>query len=188
MLEENKWVADYIVEYYDLLGNIPHTNVMVVGGAARDLLLDKPVKDIDFSVSCGMHATGEVLVALSKAGFIRDHHSSYANEFAVFSASGGKVQAIVNRERDSLSFIHKTFDIGLCMVALDNEGRFITSKQFRNDRDNGWLTLYMRDSLTRNQAGRAVQEHLPRLMKKYPLNVPIIQYPINMNMDWWADR
>lgn len=181
MIPENEWVVDKVVEYFDKLDGTT-ANVMVVGGAVRDLLLDRPVKDIDFAISTGRipKVRGEVEKKLRDTGFTRVSNPAYTggSDFVVFSAEGGLVQAIVNNHITGLDFIASQFDIGLCMVALTAQGKIFKSDAFTFDEKFQTLTLLVRDGpMSLYQWGNALVDHLPRIKEKYQTYMPRVEYP-----------
>jgi hypothetical protein len=156
-------------------------NIVIGGGMARDIILDRPIKDIDLIVyggadksvtikraELGLKNLGLMLLSGTNAYSKRDDKSN----FLVYglgprdSKTEADVQAIVTKVKP-LKFIEETFDIGLCQAAIDTDGRFLVSEWFKNDARNHKLTLLVRDTITPYQIGYSIKEHVPRLQKKY---------------------
>lgn len=158
--------------------------ISIAGGAPRDLILGRPVKDIDFIFN--YHAL-QAKYGLRPAslkwnkfidGFNIESSGDYVaflsapakkrkNFFQVFSSGDKKVQ-VMQTHISPPEFIDKTFDFGLCCALIAMDGSFHVSERFVRDARDKTLTLYVRESITEYQVGRAIKEHYPRLLEKYP--------------------
>lgn len=156
-------------------------NPFIAGGAIRDLVLGRPIKDIDificnntpsldeYALDDGWFDDSRVLTALEEHLYCKptriggsDNPKAYANCFSVHEFPTGLHMTPVQ-----VISCHKTkaetiadFDFGLCQIWLDQQ-RIGTTKAFERDRQ-GYLT-YMGAIL-----GAGDLEHLGRLRKKYP--------------------
>lgn len=129
-------------------------NGIIAGGCLRDLLLQRPIKDVDIFV----------------AGLMQEN-VKYADGFAVddvFDAEGTQYQIICHRF-GSIEGIIENFDIGLCKLWCEpappapqfNPYVVRLHPDFVRDMVNKTITA-LRDNGT-NHA-----EHLRRVMQKYP--------------------
>lgn len=135
----------------------------IMGGAVRDTLCQRPVKDIDFYVDYAEMRGSRIHMEWLKSGDVAyDHQYLWGVEDDAYEYAGYPVQLMVNQRGISpLAVLHK-FDIGLCMCAIDTEGNLYTTPEFSTDRANSTLTIY------RHGWGETgVQKHVERLKKKY---------------------
>lgn len=155
----------------------------VAGGFTRDILLNKEPKDIDIIVrpSIGLRSFSN---AVGNLGYkLLGGDSEYEVEdsgFSVYSKTydGIDVQLIVSTVMPS-GFILRSFDFGICMARTTIDGECMVSQAFKEDVYNKHLTLYVRPTMTKAQIGNAIQNHLPRLMEKFPDHTPKIDYRFN---------
>lgn len=156
--------------------------IVLAGGAPRDLILGKEIKDLDFIIAIGGKSIDwvtDLSKKLYKLNFrlISDKkkNSKYEKAFAVYENKEDEVQVIFTEHKDVSYFISDTFDIGLCMVAIGPKGNFHVWDAFMKDARNKTLTLYARPSLTGAQLKKCVNDHFPRLLKKFPDFEPRIE-------------
>ncbi len=143
------------------------------GGAIRDLLLDKEVRDLDISCSVGHMGTLRrrfgIEIACSEHPEQGDdkyeHLYIYTIEKGYSELLGHSVELIgINPEIpvDAKSVSDRICN-GLCKVAWDNKNGLYIDPMFYQDVDNRTMTLVEREW------GRAgVDRHTQKLLKKFP--------------------
>lgn len=159
-------------------------NSMIVGGAVRDLVMDRPIKDIDFVYNsqaikftspATYKADEEILFdGLEKASLNVDLEAgglypapAESHPFVVWNNPDRSFQ-LMQVSCKPRRFVVDTFDFGLCMIGMDYKGDIYCAKEFIEDMNNKTLTLYVRSTITKEQIGHSLKDHYPRILKKYP--------------------
>lgn len=128
-----------------------HSNPTIAGGAIRDTLLKRPIKDIDLFVTSDVtEASLKQLVAMVNG---RDLHSvdesdkglDYTGSFEIYSfkydttfKADVEVQVILVADVDE--HIEDTFSIGLSKVSYSNAGLYM-SRDFLKDAKDSTITV-----------------------------------------------
>lgn len=143
---------------------------VLMGGAVRDTLLGKPVKDYDVYIN--FEYFSELEAYLEELGLEYEEHlyikgdAAYDHQYLwnVLDIKGDALdwQIMLYDPQKSFRDILDSFDIGLCMVALNGD-MLIQTEKFLKDKDSKTLTVY------RNGWGETgVEAHINRLLEKYP--------------------
>jgi len=156
------------------------------GGLPRDLILGKPVKDIDIIVYGGSgdrvspmvhriltNRLGLSLISGTNAYSKKDDTSNFAVYGPQKESKGPEIQAIVCKVLPH-TFIQDTFDLGLCQAAMTVDGKMWVTPAFMADAKNKQLSLLVRDTISAYQIGYSIKEHLPRIQKKYPYEFQLL--------------
>lgn len=147
---------------------------MVAGGAIRDYILGKEIKDVDvFVLSNSASGKNRKLLKYISENYKRTIETKYdsSSGFSVYEADGVNViviDKVFSPYKTLDEFISNTFDIGLCMVACDITGTIYANNLFHKDVEEKTITIYPRFTMTPAQIHRAIFEHSHRLKAKYP--------------------
>lgn len=197
MLESNRHileVGDVVLKWIN--ENID-PNAAIVGGAARDGYLERPIKDIDIALR--VPVTGDDSEELLEQYYevwnrlnasippqYRSHISmpcfckNYAEKSTmdwcdeVIKCTVGTVNidllCLKVQIDHSLQNVFDGFDFGLCRIGRRNK-QYVFSPEFRTDVLNRTITLL---DTTRDQEdmNRVVNDHLVRIQNKYPEFTP----------------
>lgn len=141
----------------------------VGGGAVRDTVLGRPIKDIDVWILVDDLSEFEGLLA--EAGLQLEFNLDYFNYRALGTSVLGEVDGLpvqlVALRRDlcpSMETATAQFDFGLCQISYDGVGLFPTSA-FITDMLNNTMTLDLSRPGVDEARSRARYE---RLKEKYP--------------------
>lgn len=134
------------------------TEIYIAGGYLRDTLLGKPIKDIDVF----LYASEQNIELMQcKSDFVKTSVEAYNSQ--MFHLTGNITGTRLNLIFPKYPW-HKhfeTFDIGLCKICYDVKQNILKqSPEFRRDVDNKTITLLPNP--------RPCQEHVDRVMRKYP--------------------
>lgn len=163
----------------------PHA--FIAGGALRDLITEKPIRDIDvFAEDRGSREKNRILVqkAFENAGIgavkktevhdgysatteTRSHTITEAGENWIVEAGGATYNIIFKQKMQSLLDTVKGFDIGLCQIGYN--GALFSTNAFEKDLMNQTLTVCNKTPGWR--------EHLQRVVQKYPDYKPSVPVP-----------
>lgn len=159
----------------------------VWGGAARDYILDREIKDVDVFARIPTNPFTAIKFRAYLAKEWKPVKSGpYEGKSSVFKVYERPDVNLIVIEPAAYStvpdFITNTFDIGLCMVGYDLEGSFRANDVFTRDVESKTLTIYPRKTMTPGQIHRAIFEHAPRLKAKYP------EYDVSVNVDMILPR
>jgi len=155
---------------------ITKKDYLLAGGAVRDFLLRKPIKDYDIYIrntslnKINAHKIFESDLAKRKAATLSD--SDNTDRVCNF-AYADKIDCsfiFVDTALRLPEYVQIYFDIGLCKCWFDNRAeKFVVTKEFEHDRNNKVLTAAYQAGVHENSAvGRSILEHIPRILKKYP--------------------
>jgi len=174
----------------DKLSELLSTKVILAGGAVRDALLERPIKDYDLFVSEDVFPAWKAIMDGDHApGSFADHVSTWAiplvsgtYEDTAFGSeiasiyefphpdTGTEVQVMFLRKavvaNQKLSDYVSRMDLGLSKVAVRSDGDWYISEQFREDVRNRNMTFVARD-LGSQDVERSTRR-FTRLHNKYP--------------------
>jgi hypothetical protein len=147
------------VQYYDdilkALQQAISSSVHIAGGAVRDTILDRPIRDIDIFLP---HTAGEEAAALLRTefGYVKvgewkqylDFSDPMVVRVAKFEKADETIPICLIALAKDLSPHDNIarFDFGLCMVAWTGGGPTITSKSFKRDVESQTFTLCRADN------------------------------------------
>lgn len=164
-------------------------NVVLAGGAIRDMYFDVPVKDYDYVIQ-DRRNKGISYVDLTRAGLIDQGgnkveylgtqyggHSDRGLNVYQFKYRGETIQLLhwVGLLTPS-QIIMSHFDIGLCMCWYNLRDGFTFSPHFKSDESKKRLTIYTKnisgaDPVTHKAQMKRSLEHADRLTQKYPRHI-----------------
>jgi hypothetical protein len=138
--------------YYDILASLqqalPH-KIHIAGGAVRDTILGRPIRDIDIFTQA---TTGDEAAALLRSdfGYVKvEERGTYLGfsdpivvRVAKFEKDGEFIPVSLIGLKESLTIEEniKRFDFGICMAAWDG-GEFKTTDAFKRDVGRRTFTL-----------------------------------------------
>ena len=135
-----------------------HRNVVLAGGALRDLDLGLPVKDLDFFIAVGDESEAHHLNKLMGGEEVKDWDALDEDDRRCYPDSMREVIHVadlgkkVGGKTAQLIFINwgiwnimDRFDYGLCQIMFDGE-RIKTTKAYEKDKKEKTLTVVRADS------------------------------------------
>lgn len=199
MSEDGKLLdtAGHFMEVFDTVADRSH--FAIAGGMPRDLILGKPIRDLDFILYPDHPTAGptrEQHAALTKLGLVQKSGAaaySKKNDKSNFLVYGFEndppenfvdAQVIIPKVYPHV-FVEQTFDIGICQALMDYDGQLWTTTAFRTDAKEKYLTLMNRETISAYQLGYSIKEHIPRLKKKYPYEFRLMQNPSPLYTKLW---
>src|SRR5262249_9459251 len=125
------------------------------GGAVRDTILDRPIRDIDIFLH---HTAGDPAAALlrTKFGYVKvgewvqyAHFSDMVVRVAKFEKADETIPICLIGLAEALSPHDNIarFDFGICMAAWASGDSMITSNDFKRDIESKTITLCRADDL-----------------------------------------
>lgn len=151
-------------------------DAVIAGGAVRDVLLGRPVKDIDVWYSDDSHVdwvevsrcfpTWKRLLHDDAAAYISGGEVQAVIDLDSFS--GGKPVQLIRTWQSGRSVLDR-FDIGLCQVGYD--GRVFHTADFLRDVERETITI-LRSPKGGNVTAH-MSNHLDRVQAKYPTFTPV---------------
>ena len=147
----------------------PEKKVIIAGGAPRDILHGKKVKDIVVFIESKLFPKFSIIEAIgdmlhTEPTFTEDN-TAYNKAFEVVNYDRGPcmlpVQLIFPR-RDPVQDIKETFDYGLCQVWLDGGRKIHTTPAYWRDHNSKTFHFLLEGG------GSASSDHTERLQAKYP--------------------
>lgn len=151
----------------------------VAGGAVRDIIMNRPIKDVDMVINLkqmaidkGIGGSTETWAKLIKDMVPLSEEKSGAytpkpKSFSVYESKDKKLQ-LIGCHQTPQEFVTNSFDFGLCFAMLNSSGLIKVHDWFLKDMEEKSLTLYVRPSITKQQIGHALTDHYPRLHAKFP--------------------
>lgn len=164
------WPNEIIELFSDLTEIDP--DVIIAGGAVRDLDNGVPIKDYDFIMDNRYFTSIGVYLIKHNIGYrVTD---SYGCGLLRGLTQCIKVPSlnvdILLVNKDYKQFVDN-FDIGFCKCYYHQTEGFVYTEQYKRDKKGHTLTLnpYMSNDKT-------LHDHVPRLLKKYPSFTPCLDY------------
>lgn len=149
---------------------------ILAGGAVRDVILDKPIGDIDiffFSAlefqTAKRHFNGargivQTKVSNDESYGERDWESHKYSDVS----TGVEYNIIYNPKVGNTAQLLDTFDVGLCKIYFDIDKGVYKHPHFIEDMVNKTLTFRPNTGAKATEAGISVVWHIPKLIKKFP--------------------
>jgi hypothetical protein len=131
-------------------------SVHIAGGAVRDTILERPIRDIDIFLP---HTTGDQAVALLRTefGYVKvgewKQYEHFSDPAVVRVAKLEKADetipiCLIGLTKDLAPDDNiARFDFGVCMAAWDGTGAMITNDDFKRDIESKTFTLCRADNL-----------------------------------------
>ena len=150
---------------------------LIAGGAVRDTLLGKDVRDVDIYIDFSkqpyaieiLNNSSDVQSCKVLGGeiSIEGSHVDKPTWVAYLTMTTGTQIELIGVNGNRYDAI-KAFDIGLCMVYIDTlDFSLVETEEYKRDRDLKTLTLYP-SRLSSTSISRSIKTHIPKLLKKYP--------------------
>ena len=183
-----------IEDKFDGLTNYPP---YLAGGAVRDMVLGIPeqVKDLDFYISLKRPVSDFSITAVMKGLEMHNVLDTYTNLeggnpiHSVWTNKERDVEYILLRNTHPMLYVDEFFDIGICEAVMDNEGDIEVTSRFMQDREDKLIKLRPKEKHSMHTVGKAIIDHLPRVVKKYPEYNSVIQPQITLTegvgMPWY---
>jgi len=160
-------------------------DVILAGGAIRDVYHDKQIKDYDFFISrdnrdadiydedfwietLNLNTTGILCDHIRNVSDDEDGSCSDSNHVEIvweIEKYSGEIYNIVILDINPEKYVNEYFDIGLCKVYTDGNRLRLTS-DFTHDSRYGVLTIVAND-MTKQEFFRMMDNHVHRLKQKY---------------------
>ena len=152
---------------------------VIAGGAPRDFILHRDIKDIDVWVPADsfgslFNTAREALGDLGEPTFDRQSSREYHNwqpaimGFVEYELGGWKIQVVglrIGATEFTPESVLNTFDLGICMAAYTIERGVVISKAFSDDALASTMTIqYPMD----NHMFATAHRRYTRLLAKYP--------------------
>jgi hypothetical protein len=167
---------DLIEKVFTFWGPTP---IWLVGGAPRDYLAGKEVRDYDFYTTNSLSPMG-VTQVLKHLGYedLYETEGEYSHKVYKFTKPNSPDIEIIchNNGPSGLEHLFERFDIGLCCIAIDQQGDIIRHPRFEKDLMQQTLTVEINDKNAMSMS-RTFAHHLPKLTKKYPEYEVVIEQP-----------
>ena len=158
------------------INDIDMGNTYLAGGAVRDLICNKYIRDLDIYVpNPQMHKWPKVTKHLKDWGLrqaIKD--TDNASE-----AGDSPINAVYIDDESTINLIFMAngmlpsahvglqFDIGLCKAMMDSEGKIMVNSEFLQDYEAKTLTWTHTPYMTPYSISKSLRVHLPKIRKKY---------------------
>lgn len=172
-----------VLDVFNSLSELCPFEFVIAGGAVRDLLHEKPIKDIDVWINLKHNCMPTELLDKLKPKFenfqVKGDLNRYENTTYGCEHKGHKVDLIFdnwhNPIYDNLNSyvgeVLRRFDIGLCRAAIVQDRIFNTptvvkTREFTFDSLDKTLTILKAGNWT--ELERTITDHLPRIREKYP--------------------
>lgn len=182
--------VDYILKEFPMF--FKKSKSVIAGGACRDMICGKPVRDIDIFVDrtlnfdCFPHQYKKLVTYLKSKGFLPKFDSSYSPSFKVYSKAK---DSYCDYEID-LVFIPKTiekhiahnFNLKLSMCYFDKRGSIKVNKAFMEDFEGQILTFI--PEVTKIE--KIFFEYALKVRQKYPDHLLCLQYPTYEHYSDWS--
>lgn len=149
-------------------------DVLLAGGAPRDLLLGGKISDWDFfapTQNVSAVVAGDEMMGQLGWQITSDFNNSPAPEYQEYMVRDyikngvGKVQIIYSQQKLT------DFDISTCQVGLTMQGELRMTPEFEISWRNHYHTVYMKNYRTAHALRIGLLRHLPRILAKYPWSV-----------------
>lgn len=171
-----------IDEVYELLAqHYGELNICLAGGAVRDTVLGKPVKDWDFIVKVPditVYSTNwlpnrdyDFFIRCFSRKPRRLGGEGYDNKFEVFEFKykDETIQLLFHSNIDKPSdAVLDRFDTGICMIWYDRINGVQASNAFLRSWQRKTLHVYRKNLSSDYQIARTKDTRVPKLLKKFP--------------------
>lgn len=172
-------IEEVIVKIEPILEEYGCDMVTIAGGAVRDSMLGKQIKDYDVYINCpdinrkGILRARKSLAHLYPNGInaVFTPNKIYNNYYKDFTVRCYTIRNIdfIFMDCHPVKFIKEYFDIGLCECWFDfTTLNFCTTGAFDRDKNNKTLTVQIKPGMPLYSIGKSFTDHLPRLKKKFP--------------------
>lgn len=146
----------------------PGSHPVIGGGALRDSILGRPIKDVDVLLRAKDHnSLDSDITSYVRPPIIVQHGYGRADMHGCWNyreqICGYDVQLILADFNDVYDLAH-TFDIGLCRVTYDGSTLYVT-EEFRKDAEDKKFRIHRADNAY--ELARS-QRRVERLQQKYP--------------------
>lgn len=167
---ENIKLSDDVLNKFSLIKKI-HPEAILAGGALRDSVFGKPIKDIDIFIEFPFSNFAELLnmkIERSAASIdytLFDTDTHIKGIYDVFTRDDTPPIQIIELESLDIQALLSGFDWGFCQIGTKDCKSFIVTDHFMNDYNNNTATCVLESSDTR------LKHSLKRgkkLFKKYP--------------------
>jgi len=170
---------------------------IIAGGFVRDTELGVGFKDIDVYIPGASSRLTQR--KLDKLGAYRTSGDYSGSNIYTYQIKDSDINLVVvkdaRNQEDLHNYVRRTFDVGLCMCWINlNDGSTYLTPEFIEDRDHKTLTIYYSNIYAESFGPcirlptmifdkdpgvllRVLDEHVPRLLKKYP------DYGVRINYD-----
>lgn len=153
------------------LFNLP--DAILAGGAVRDHLLDKTIRDFDIYTTKKPKTLTwleQKLTGISEMGDVATEHAYDFNggpDFLItrFRMRGYPIEIITVPHARPSNHV-KTFDIGICRVWMDQDGRVHSLPGFTEDQKSRTIRVYV-DAVNTKTGRKRLVDHVSRVSKKY---------------------
>lgn len=151
------------------LDAVIHGDVVVGGGAPRDIINDKPVKDIDVFLHYTDHNVAAVNGAFEGWSVTQDCSMEYMTDDVVrvleysLWPTWTPVNFIFMRDTVSLNSALDRFDFGICQVGCLSDGKMYSTRAFQQDLHERTFTMMRHESVEKDRSLRRWE----RLSSKY---------------------
>ena len=149
------------LQYYaDILEALPRAPlkgpIHIAGGAVRDTILERPIRDIDLFMP-NVSIDAAVALLRDKFGYVKvgkwTRYKKFSDPSVVRVAKLERVDTTIPisliglaQDLDARANIAR-FDFGVCMAAWDGGSFFVMDDKFKRDADNETFTLCRADNL-----------------------------------------
>lgn len=149
-------------------------NILLAGGAPRDLLFGGTVTDWDFFVDVRDLPTfieshkADVTTMLNLMGFNPVEICADVRKYADFDTL-----TYLDTNNTKLQFIYSDqtisdFDLSTCQISVDMEGNVNWTPAFETALKYSYHTVFLRSYKNAYQLRNGITSHIPRVLKKYP--------------------
>lgn len=167
-------------------------SAILAGGAPRDWMLGKQIKDYDFYVklsdlrkhtrSSGADELLRSFRLMYNPIYSTSPYGTIPLPICVFNSPDNNIQVMVlddvnvppsvlvfptGRAITKIEDLVDLFDFGICKVWIASDGTLKLSPEFKEDSQNKELRLRVLPEMAYANIGRALAEHYPRLQQKY---------------------
>lgn len=168
MTNEDK--IDLAFDIFDDVDTDP-ARFALVGGAPRDIILRKEIRDLDFVVNVSS-MRGDKDFHNKIRSFIRKYKltnmtDGYIESEFIVRSSPDKMINLIQYENSPREFVDNHFDFGICCSLMTGEGQLFVTNWFEQDSEYKHLNLRVRESLSEYSIGKAIKCHAPKIQQKY---------------------
>lgn len=163
----------------DLAKVFGEDKVLLAGGAVRDHLNGREIKDYDIFILNHMHVKLEAsIINLLGSDYTIRKHVRYASKYKHpmvvttfdinYKHKMEPLNLIFVKHGNTKGTILNSFEIGLCVCWLDlHTGKFVTTPRYDRDLKDKQLTVKLPKSSTPQQLAVTFNDHVQRVKAKY---------------------